>query len=263
MPERPLRALIVDDERLARDNVRLALQGEGLDVVAECRSVEDAVAAIRERRPDLVFLDIRLPDGDGFDVIRRIGTATMPAVVFVTAHDEFATRAFDVHAVDYVVKPFADDRVRKALRRARARIVQDGGRSLEHRLEALLADVAALHASPDGEPPRGFARRILVRRGKRQWFVPVETVDWFESKGNYVRLHVGTDTHLVRSGLGALEQRLDPACFVRIHRGTIVNVDRIAEIQPWFTGRSVVVLRNGQTLLVSRTYRANILRLSL
>lgn len=263
---RRLRAVIVDDERLARENVRLALEGADLEVVAECRTGSEAVKAIRERTPDLVFLDIRLPDEDGFQVIRRVGVDAMPAVVFVTAYDEFATRAFDVHAVDYVVKPFPDDRLRQAVARARQRIERGTVDALRRQLEELLEEMSGSAPTPgssDGKRRSTYARRLLVRHQERQWFVSVESVDWFEARGNYVRLHAGGDVHLVRSSLAALDERLDPACFIRIHRGAIVNVDRIAEIQPWFSGRCVVALRDGTKLMVSRTYRTNLLRFSL
>jgi two-component system LytT family response regulator len=249
-----VRTLIVDDEPLARDCVRLALAGEDVTVVGECGDGDGAVAAIRRLAPDLVFLDVQMPGLDGFDVVARVGPARMPPVVFVTAYDEHALRAFQVHALDYVLKPFDDERLRQALAHAR-RFVDLDGATLARRLAALLAE-------HPGEPgaPRHFVTRFTVKRDDRIQFVPAAEVDWFEAAGNRVVLHVGEHTFAIRATLRSVLEGLDPASFARIHRSTIVNVDRIREVQPWFGGDYVAILRDGRKLRVSRNYRDDLLR---
>lgn len=260
-----LRAVVVDDEPLARDNVRLVLEGEPIEWVGEAGTGVRAVAVIRERDPDLVFLDIELPDFDGFEVLGRLPDDRRPAVIFVTAFREHAVEAFDVHAVDYVVKPFREARLRDAVRRARARLEAGEDDRVWDRLESL---VEHLDEGPGGDPtpePRTDppARRILVGDRESQRFLPVEEVDWLEADGNYVRVHAGGEVHEVRSTLAGLLERLDPAVFRRIHRGTVVNLDRVEEIQPWFAGRYLVILGDGTELRVSRSYRDGLLRLTL
>lgn len=249
---RSLRVIIVDDEPLARDCVRLALQNEpGVEVVAECRDGESAVTAIRAQAPDLVFLDVQMPGLDGFDVIAEVGPEAMPAVIFVTAYDDHALRAFEVHALDYLLKPFDDARFAAAWGHAREQLAEGSSRRLAGALRQLLEEQ---------ESGRERATRLMVRSQGRIRLVRVEDVDWFEGTGNYVRLHVGDTTHLIRASLGGLEARLDPTRFMRIHRSTIVNLDRIREIQPWGGGAYVAILRDGQRLRVSRGYREALLR---
>ncbi|HEX6587407.1 MAG TPA: LytTR family DNA-binding domain-containing protein, partial [Longimicrobiales bacterium] len=232
---RILRALIVDDEPLARDNVRLALEKElDVEVIAECADGESAIEAIRELEPDVVFLDVQMPGTGGFDVVNEIGPEEMPAVVFVTAFDEHALRAFEVHALDYVLKPFDDDRFSDAVEHARRTLrMRRDEESFRRGLSALMTDV---NGGQDGSGRPRFASRLMVRLRDRIHFVRTEDVDWFEAAGNYVRLHVADRSHLIRSTMSAIEERLDPQQFVRIHRSTIVNVDRIKEIQPWAGG---------------------------
>jgi two-component system LytT family response regulator len=260
-----LRAVIVDDEPLARDNVRLVLASQPVEWVAECGLGEEAIREIVAGDPDLVFLDIDLPDMDGFEVLGRLPAERRPAVVFVTAYREHAVEAFEVHAVDYVVKPFSEERLVAALERARSRIERGEVDGVWDRLAGLVDRLDGGEEPPDTglDTPSPPARRILVGDSDRQRFVPVDEVDWLEADGNYVRLHGPAGTPAVRSTLTGLLERLDPATFVRIHRGTVVNLDRVREIQPWFAGRYVVLMADGTELRVSRGYRDRLLRLTL
>lgn len=262
--DEPITAIIVDDEPLARDCVRDALERvRGVEVVAECPDGEGAVRAIRDHQPDLVFLDVQMPGMDGFDVIREVGPQSMPAVVFVTAFDRHALRAFEIHALDYILKPFDDDRFHAALRHARDQIRLERGGEITRRLAALLQDSdrdrTAAPPSTSGSAPV-FATRLMARTRDRIHFVRTEDIDWIEGKGNYVRVHAGEDSHLLRTSLTALLEELDPGGFVRIHRSIIVNLDRIREVQPWVGGDYIAILHDGSQLKVSRTYRDQLLR---
>jgi two-component system LytT family response regulator len=272
VPGRRLRALVVDDEPLARARLCELLGDEAdIDVVAECGNGADAVDAITRDRPDLVLLDIQMPELDGFGVVRSVGVDRMPAVVFVTAHDEHAVAAFEVHAVDYVLKPVDRERFAEALRRARHRIAaaenvlgQDEDRDIRERLAALVAEVSAAVASGAAGaagvaapgPARGGLARLAVKGDGRVVFVRTADVDWIEAMDNYVRLHVARETHVMRETLSHLETRLPAGTFLRIHRSTIVNVERIREVQPWFGGDYVVILIDGTKLTTGRRYRA-------
>lgn len=260
----PLTAVLVDDEPLARDNVRLVLEGAPIEWLAECGTGADALDAIVEHGPEVVFLDIELPDFDGFEVLARLPAHRRPAVVFVTAWREHAVEAFEAHAVDYVVKPFGQERLRDALDRVRERIARREVGALWDRLDALASAVDGRSRDATNESgPDPYARRILVGDRDRQRFLSVHEIEWLESDGNYVRLHASGGTHAVRSTMTDLLARLDPATFVRIHRGTAVNLDRVREIQPWFAGRYLVLLEDGTELRVSRGYRDDLLRLTL
>ncbi|MGD8494845.1 MAG: LytTR family DNA-binding domain-containing protein [Gemmatimonadales bacterium] len=253
MPSDDVRILIVDDEAPARDAARLALAAmQGVSIAGECGSAADAIEAIRELDPDLVLLDVQMPDADGFDVIEGVGTDIMPPVIFVTAYDQHALRAFEVHAVDYVLKPYSDARLRSAVERA-CRWIAAGEATWRSTIRSLVADLSS------GAYGR-VARRIMVREGDRIRFVPTERIDWIEASRNYMKLHVGERVFEVRTTLKALLERLDAARFVQIHRSTIVNVDRISEVQPWFGGDYIALLADGEKLKVSRTYRENLLR---
>jgi len=256
-PPAPLRVLVADDEPLARDCVRLALAGEpGVEVVAECGDGLEAVAAIGRVRPDLVLLDVQMPGLDGFGVVEQVGPDAMPPVVFVTAYDAHAVRAFALHALDYVLKPFTDDRFRDALRHARHQLALAREGELAARLAALLGERRAA-ASGSGSP---WAERLLVRRGDRLAFVDVAEVDWLEAAGNYVRVHAGAHQDLVRMTLAGLLERLDPAVFARIHRSAAVNLRRVRELEPWFGGDWRAVMADGRQLRVSRNFREGVLR---
>ena len=250
------RALIVDDERMARKRLRTLLASEkDFDVVGECANGTSAVHAIRTQTPDLVFLDVQMPELDGFGVVREVGADRMPFVIFVTAYDQYALRAFEVSALDYLTKPFDRERFQGTLRRVRQQMsLRAGARTgdavagaeLHTRLAALLEQL----------PPRPrFAERLMIKTGGRVIFLRADEVDWIEAAGNYVKLHAGRDTHLLHEGLASVAARLDPASFARIHRSILVNLDRVREVQPWFHGDAVAILRDGTKLSVSRTYR--------
>jgi two-component system LytT family response regulator len=255
-----LRVLIVDDEPLARARLRELLEDESdIEIVGECGNGADAVTRIAGDEPDLVLLDIQMPEIDGFGVLRAIGTDRMPAVIFVTASDAHAVRAFEVHAVDYVLKPVDHDRLLEAIGRAKHRLSETADRDGEHevrtRLAALVAEVSAAVATNTGAT-RGGVARLAIKGDGRVIFVRTADVDWIEAMDNYVRLHVGRETHIMRETLTHLEQRLPPQSFLRIHRSTIVNVDRIREVQPWFAGDYVLILGDGTKLTTGRRYRA-------
>jgi two-component system LytT family response regulator len=248
----PIRTLIVDDEPLARQRLGDLLRGEpGVEVVGECGDGREAIAAIRRDAPDLVFLDVQMPAPDGFGVIQAVGAERMPAVVFVTAYDRYALQAFEVQALDYLLKPFDRERFRKALDRARAQVERARAGDLGDRLAALLDEV-----HPDRRP----AERLVIKSGGRVLFLRTAEIDWVEAAGNYLRLHVGTEVHLLRETMNGLEARLDPDQFLRIHRSTLVNVERVREIQPLFHGDYVILLQDGTELAMSRGYRQKLQR---
>jgi two-component system LytT family response regulator len=253
----PLTVIVVDDEPLARRRLaRLLKKDASVEVVAQCAGGRKAVEEIRQLRPDLVFLDIQMPDLDGFGVVDAIGPAHMPAVVFVTAYDEYALRAFDVHAVDYLLKPYDEERFEIALGRARARTRGHaaGASADEERLRALLREMIARVAGDDALRGR-YPERLAVRTNESTRILQMSEVDWFETYGNYVRVHTGKATYLIRGTATKLMEELDPRRFARIHRRYLVNLDRITEIQPWFGGDAVVVLRDGTKLRLSRFYK--------
>ena len=239
-----LRTIVVDDERHARQKLCALLAAHNdVGIVAECANGDDAVEAIREMRPDLVFLDVQMPGRDGFDVIRAAGDA-LRHVVFVTAFDQYAVRAFDVQALDYLLKPFDRTRLDKALDRARAAIHGDG--DLHERLAALVEQVR-----PESRP----LDRMMVKSSGRITFLRVDEIDWIEAADNYVRVHAGREGHLIRETMNHLETQLDRRKFVRIHRSAIVNVDSIAEIRSLFHGDHSVRLRTGTEIPLGRSYR--------
>src|SRR5687767_11289596 len=200
-----IRAAIVDDEPLARRRIRnLLIEARDVEVIAECANGKEAIGSLEESPPDLLFLDIQMPEVDGFDVLREIGVGHVPVVIFVTAYDQFALRAFEAHALDYLLKPFDDERFEAALQRARERIRQQQGGGLDGRLRALLQEVRG---------DRGYLRRLAVPTGPRSVFVRTEEIDWIEAERNYIRLHVGGRTHLLRENLSRIESALDPAAF--------------------------------------------------
>jgi two-component system LytT family response regulator len=242
-----VRVLVADDEPLARERLRLLLsREEGIDLVAECPNGTDAIEAIDRLQPDLVFLDIQMPGANGFEVIEAIGAERMPLVVFVTAFDQYALRAFDVHALDYLLKPFDRERFHEALVRARQQLDRRSNGDLERRLLELVQDL---------KPSAQRLERFVIKSGGRVFFVRSDEIDWIEAAGNYVKLHVAGDAHLFRETMNTLEAQLDPDTFFRIHRSHIVNIERVKELQPWFNGEYVVFLRNGTRLTLSRGYR--------
>ena len=242
-----MRVLIADDEPLARERLRTLLGSEDwLEVIAECKNGTDAADSISRLQPDLVFLDVQMPGATGFEVIEAVGPARMPLVVFVTAFDRYALRAFDVHALDYLLKPFDRERFEQTLARARQQLDRRSSGDLERRLLELVQDLKG---------PSHRLERFVIKAGGRVFFVRADEIDWIEAAGNYVKLHVGTDAHLFRETMNAIEAQLDPDVFFRIHRSHIVNIERVKELQPWFNGEYVVFLRNGTRLTLSRGYR--------
>lgn len=242
----PWTLLIVDDEPLAREGLRLLLAGDpDVGAVHEAKDGREAVAALRERRPDLVFLDVQMPEMDGLAVIREVGPESMPAVVFVTAHDKYAIQAFEVNALDYLLKPVTRERFAQALARAKERLraepAGEAGRQILSLLETL------------GAPQRAL-KRLAVRSAGKTTFVDITDVDWIEAAENYVRLHAGRASHLVHVAMNALEKSLDPETFLRIHRSIIVNVGRIQELEPVAHGEYVVTLPHGVRVRSGRTY---------
>ena len=250
----PLRVVVVDDEPLARSGMcGLLARDPEVSVVAQCADGAEAVAAIAGLKPDLVLLDVQMPEMDGFEVLREVGPARMPVVVFVTAFDRFALRAFDVAAVDYLLKPFDDERFDLAIARAKHAVRNAEAGELGRRLMRLVERQGApADAAPPPEPAR-HATRLVVKSAGRTVFVRAEEVDWIEADDYYARLHVGGKTHLLRETMGSLEARLDPARFFRAHRSAIVNLDRVREVQFLFGGEHVVILHDGTRLKLSRS----------
>lgn len=245
-----LRVLIVDDEPLAREGLRLHLgEHPEVEVVGEASDGEEAVRTIQGLDPDLVFLDVQMPGLDGFGVVESLGAQAMPPVVFVTAYDEFALRAFEAHALDYLLKPVDPDRLGRAVDRALEWRRQDRDRELERRMAGLLEGLRG-----EGR----YLERLAVRSGNRIVFVRVPDIDWIEAAGNYARLHAGKNEYLLRETMTGLEAQLDPRQFMRIHRSTIVRVDRIKELEPLYQGDYVVILEDGTRLTSSRSYRDNL-----
>jgi len=246
-----IRAIIADDEPLARRGVRQLLSPHrDISVVAETRNGRETIRALRELQPELLFLDVQMPELDGFDVLREIGAKHMPAVIFVTAYDEFAVRAFDAHALDYLVKPLEESRFAEALERMRARRRSVKAVDLSRKLSALLA-------AREKESPR---QRILVSTSTGDLLIDANEIDWIEADDYYAAIHARAGRHLIRESLASLEQRLDQARFVRVHRSAIVNLDFVSELRNK-EGETLLVLRSGVQVPVSRRRRARLTRL--
>lgn len=245
-----VRAIIVDDERLGRQKVRTMLAAHpDIELIAECRNGAEAVETIRAERPQLVFLDVQMPGLDGFDVLREVGPESIPSVIFVTAHDQYAVKAFEVHAIDYLLKPFDRRRFEVSLERARRELQQGDHHACAEKIAALIRDLSESHPHAD---------RLMVRGDGRIFFIRTDDIDWIEGADNYARLHVKRDSHLIRETLGSLEARLDPRKFIRVHRSAIVNVDRIGEIKTLFHGEQTIVLRDGTEIAFGRKFRGRL-----
>jgi two-component system LytT family response regulator len=241
-----IKTIIVDDVELARERIKILLDDPEIEIIAECENGREAIETIQSLKPDLVFLDVQMPKIGGFEVIETIGVRRMPTVIFVTAYDEFALRAFEVNALDYLLKPFDAARLAKAVARAKGQIkLEDPAAGIEEKLRKLLVEVKT-------EPK--YLRRLLVKSSRSTILVLTEEIDWITSAGNYLELHAGRDTHLIREKLSQIETKLDPQSFMRIHRSTIVNLERIKSLHPLFNGDQLIVLRDGQELNLSRTY---------
>jgi two-component system LytT family response regulator len=257
---RKIRALIVDDELLAREALQVMLGGDPeIEVIAECRNGKEAVIAIREQSPDVVFLDIQMPEMDGFQVIAEVGVEQMPVTVFVTAYDKHALRAFEAHALDYLLKPFDHDRFETALQRAKIFVRQQKLGEISESLFAMLQDIKPRSNESFSEADKVAYKepidRVVIKFGGRIYFLKTEEIDWVEASGDYLSLHTGSQTHLIRETMGNFHAKLDAKKFLRIHRSTIVNIERIKDIQPLFKGEYVVTLTSGRRLKASRGYR--------
>jgi two-component system LytT family response regulator len=239
-----VRTLIVDDEELGRKRIRklLALESE-FEIVGESCDGCEAIRAIEKLAPDLVFLDVQMPELGGFDVLARIAPQKMPVIIFVTAHDQFALKAFEAQALDYLLKPFDDERFAQSLQRVRTYLNGNESGEIKERLAKLAEGLSK---------GRHYLSRVAVKSAGRVLFLKAGEIDWIEAAGNYVNLHVGTETYLLRSRMNDLEKRFDPEQFFRIHRSTIVNLDRVKELKPLFKGEAIVVLKDGQQLSASR-----------
>jgi two-component system LytT family response regulator len=243
-----LRLLIVDDEPLIRSGIRDGLSTlRGIEIVAECGSGAEAMHTLASDNVDLVLLDVQMQDCTGLDVVERIGPDRMPAVIFVTAYDEYAVKAFELNAVDYLLKPFDDGRLRRSVERARVRIAEKRQANLSEKLQALLDSRA-----------KKWPERIVVKDGERFDLVPVDSIDWIESANNYVQIHCGSKQHLLGESLSNLEERLNPARFLRVHRCHIVNLSRILTIHPLLSGTYELELRSGTRLTTGRQYKTAI-----
>ncbi len=241
-----IRTLIVDDEPLARRRIRRMLARHAdIDVIGECANGREAVAAINEQQPALVFLDVQMPEVDGFAALGALDLYEMPLVIFVTAYDQYALRAFEVHALDYLLKPFDRRRFDIAMQRAKSRLANERS-DVSQRTIALLEELRA---------QQSHVERMVIKAGGRAFFLKTDEIDWIEAEGKYVRLHVGRESYLVREAISQVEAQLDPKRFLRIHRSTIVNLDRVRELQPWFHNDYRVILRDGTELMLSRSCR--------
>jgi len=259
LPATRVRTLIVDDEPVARRGVRLLLERDpGVEIIGEAAGGAEAAELIKRDKPDLVFLDVQMPGCDGFETLSKVGAEAAPAVVFITAYDEHALRAFEVNAVDYLLKPYDDARFSAALQRAKLAVRQREAEAVNRRLTQLLE---YLHQDPTRSAPTKEelpSDRILLKSSGEIFFLKADEIDWIEAEGDYMKFHVAGRTHLMRETMARLEARLDPKRFIRIHRSTIVNIDRLRKLSPSFAGEYAVVLHDGTKLKLSRGYQERI-----
>ena len=248
-----MRAVIADDEGLALKKLRILLDAEGgVNIAAECHDGNETLKAVQTHKPDLLFLDIQMPELDGFDVLKQIPAEQMPIVIFTTAYDHYAIRAFEAHALDYLLKPFNQERLHRALERARGELLKSHEESVRARILDLLNAT-----KPDSKQ----LRRLVIRTAGRVIFLDMNEIDWIEAAANYVRVHTGKESYLLREGIGHMSAKLDPDRFVRIHRSFIVNINRIRELQPCDNGEYIAVLKSGKELSCSRGCRSELQRL--
>lgn len=254
-----IKTIIADDEPLAREKIRILLAGEkDIEIIGECSDGNLAVSAIRKLAPDLLFLDVQMPELDGFGVLKSLAVSELPSIIFVTAYDRYALEAFEVHALDFLLKPFDRGRFQKALKRARVHIEKEKAGAVNEKLLALLED---LRTEKGQAKERKYLERLVLKSAGRVTFLRCDEIDWIEAAGNYLRLHVGRESHLLRDTMNSIEAKLNPQRFIRIHRSTIVQIDRIKDIQPWFHGEYRVNLENGKQLTSSRSYHDELGRL--
>jgi two-component system LytT family response regulator len=255
-----IRVLIVDDEEIAREGIRRRLtKFPDAEIVGECANGIKAVAEIKRRKPDLVFLDVQMPGLDGFEVIEKIGVERMPMVVFVTAYDKYAINAFGVHAFDYLLKPFDEERFESTMHRVLTMFQGIEGNTENQRLMKLLEDLkkGQLNLERNLQSSTEFLERMVIKKAGRIFFINIDEIEWFEAANNYIRLHSKGDEYLVRESLNNLESRIDPRRFVRINRSIIVNTGHIKELHPLFHGDYAVILKDGTELRSSRNFRKN------
>jgi len=254
-----IRTIIADDEPLAREKIRTLLAKDpDIELIGECADGIETVTAIRNQQADLVFLDVQMPELDGFGVLKALNDSNLPTLIFVTAYDQYALRAFEVHALDYLLKPFDRERFQKALQRAKEHIRKEKSGEVNEKLLTLLED---LKSEKSNNHERKYLDRLVIKAGGRVTFLKTEEIDWIEAAGNYIRLYIGKDSHLLRDTMNNIQTKLDPEKFLRIHRSTILKIDRIKELQPWYHGEYVVTLENGKQLTSSRSYRDKLSRL--
>jgi two-component system LytT family response regulator len=251
-----IRTLIVDDEPIARRGIRQQLRTEAdVEIIGECANGREAVAAIRKESPDLIFLDVQMPLLDGFEVVNAIGAGDLPAVVFVTAYDEHAIRAFEVNALDYLLKPIDEDRFQKTLKRVRVQLNGFSTEQLQRKLASLLGDLEASRAE---SKQIKHLERLVIKESGRVFFLSVDEIDWINAQGNYVQIHTKETAHLLRDTMNSMQSKLDPRRFLRLRRSTIVRIDQIREMHPLFNGEYAVILKNNTQLISSRRYRNNL-----
>ena len=242
-----LKLLIVDDEPLARERIREMLRADPqIEIIGDCSNGDDAIEVVKTSRPDLLLLDIQMPGTDGFGVLEALDPSEIPCIIFITAYDQYAVKAFEVYALDYLLKPFDRERFSKAIERAKQHVFKERNKSLTDRVLAALNEIK-------NKPE--YLERLVIRTKGHIFFIKTEEIDWLEAEGNYVRLHSGKESYLLRDAISSLETQLDPKKFLRIHRSAIVNINRIQELQPWFHGEYRVILQDGVQLTLSRSYR--------
>jgi two-component system LytT family response regulator len=249
-----IKTLIVDDEPLARQTIKdLLVDDPEIEIIGECSSGPEAVNFIRQQSPDLLFLDIQMPGMNGFETLAKIEYERIPAIIFVTAFDQYALKAFDVHALDYLLKPFTDKRFKESLRQAKTNVELRELNRLSQSLLALLADRAGSETSPVKRET--FLKRFMIRAGGKVAFIKTSDVDWISADDYYIKVHVAGKSHLLRISMNELEEKLDPRTFLRIHRSTIVNLERVKELHQNPNGEYVAVLKDGTQLKLSRNRR--------
>lgn len=254
-----IKTLIVDDERLARQRIRRLLQNEtDLDIVGECKNGAEAVSFINQNKIDLVFLDIQMPQLNGFEVLEQIKAPQIAFVIFVTAFDSFAIKAFEFHALDYLLKPFTPERLQTAVAHAREFLTINQTDNFHKRVTSLLTEIRDVKLREE----KKYAERVMLRSAGRIYFIQTNAMSWIEAQGNYVNLHVGKEEHLLRETMSNLEKRLDPTKFVRIHRSAIVNVESVFEIRRLLSGDYSLILKDKTELVLSRHYRDSFFKLS-
>lgn len=257
IPGAAVRTIIADDERPARNKLRLLLDSEpSVNVVAECGDGRQTVSAVKSCKPDLLLLDIQMPGLDGFQVLNEISSPDMPVVIFTSAHDQYAIRAFEARALDYLLKPFDQDRLHQAVERARFELHKAHDRKITHRILDLLSQVRS-KIKPASEPEH----RLVIKAKGRVVFLDLDEIDWVGAAANYVRLNVGKEAYLFRETISRTSERLNPEHFIRVHRSTIVNVRKIKELIPVNSGEYIVVLKSGKELSCSRGYRSGLQRM--